>query len=76
MGEGRWNVPQDDDDNNCDKRTNLAHSNDGGVGGGDSPTHVVDVRIAKDSLNGYLRGKIQLEEDVGGGRVDGGVLLC
>ena len=76
MGEGRWNVPQDGDDDNRDEGTNLAHSNNGGVGGGDLPTHVVGVQIAKDSLNGDLRGKIQLEEDVDDGGVDGGVLLC
>ena len=38
--------------------------------------HVVDIGIAKDSLNGDLRGEIQLEEDVDCGEVDGGVLLC
>jgi hypothetical protein len=57
LGEGRWNVPQDDDDDNSDEQTNLVHLNDGGVGGGESPTHVVDVWITKDSLNGDLKGK-------------------
>ncbi len=38
--------------------------------------HVVDIGIAKDSLNGDLRGEIQLEEDVDCGEVDGVVLLC
>ncbi len=58
MGEGRGNVAQDDNGEDSNKQMNLAHSNDGGVGGGNSPTHVMDVWIAKDSLNGNLRGEI------------------
>ena len=47
-----------------------------GVGCGNLRMHVVDIWIAEDSLNGDLRGEIQLEEDVDCGEVDGGVLLC
>ena len=69
-------LPQDNDDDDSNEQTNLVHLNNGGVGGSNSPTHVVDVQIATDSLNGNRRGEIQLEEDVDGSGIDGGVLLC